>query len=78
MLTYNESDAIFIITQMEQGKIIDLSKDLALEAALYGKKYKLPLADSIIYATAQKHKATLYKLDKHFEGLQNVKYFEKN
>ena len=57
---------------MEQAFVIELSKDLALEAAKYGKFYELPLADSIIYATTLKYNATLYTLDRHFKGLKNV------
>jgi len=72
-----EKEALFAIAQMEESKIIDLSRDLALEAARYSKLYKLPLADSIIYATAMKYNSEIYTLDKHFEGLPNVKYFEK-
>jgi toxin FitB len=73
----SEKEALFAIAQMEEAKIIDLTRDLALEAARYSKIFKLPLADSIIYATAMKYNAILYTMDKHFEGLENVKYFEK-
>ena len=73
----SERESLFIIGQMEQCKVVDLTKELALESAKYGKLHKLPLADSIIYATAIKFNATLYTLDKHFKGLVNVQYFEK-
>ena len=72
-----EKEALYIVGQMEQAIICDLTPDLALEAAKYGKQFKLPLADSIIYAIAKQYNATLYTLDKHFEGLPNVEYFEK-
>jgi len=41
------------------------------------KQYKLPMADSIIYATAVLLDAELYTQDKHFENLDRVHYFSK-
>ena len=61
------------LTLMQQGRVVEI--DLAL--ALAATRYALPLADSLIYATAQAHKATLWTQDAHFEGLQGVKYFAK-
>ena len=34
----------------------------------------LPMADSIILATARTHGATLWTQDSHFEGLEAVEY----
>ena len=48
---------------------------LAIDAAVYGLKHKLPLADSIIYATAQKYNAVLWTQDADFEALDDVRYF---
>ena len=72
-----ESKALTSISYMKLGKIISLDDELAINSGFFAIKYKLPLADSIIYATTIQNKATLYTLDKHFEGLPNVKYFEK-
>ncbi len=55
------------------GKIIELDSALALEAA----RLPLPMADSIIYATALRHDATLWTQDADFEGIQGVRYFRK-
>jgi predicted nucleic acid-binding protein len=73
----SEKEALFAIAQMEEGKVIDITRDIALESARYSKHLRLPLADSIIYATTMKFNATLYTLDKHFKDLPNVNYFEK-
>ena len=43
----------------------------------YGIKHKLPLADSIIYATAMKYDAIVWTQDNDFELLNGVKYFPK-
>ncbi|MBM2815948.1 MAG: vapC [Ignavibacteria bacterium] len=72
-----ETNALKFIAQMKKGKLIDLNFDLSLSAAYYGKEHKLPLADSIIYATTLHFNATLYTMDNHFEGLKNVEYFQK-
>jgi predicted nucleic acid-binding protein len=74
---YSENKALTCISYMKLGRVISLDDDLAINSGHYGLKYKLPLADSIIFATALYYKATLYTSDKHFEGLPNVKYFEK-
>lgn len=63
---------------MHQGTIIVLDENLALDAAHYGLVYKLPLADSIIYAKTRKYEAILWTQDSDFKGLESVKYFPKN
>jgi len=59
---------------MCRGRVIDF--DLPLSRAAIA--HALPLADCLIYATAQAHDATLWTQDQHFEGLTGVKYFPKN
>ncbi len=66
--------ASMALSLMQQGQIVDLDLHLALAATTYN----LPLADSLIYATAQAHDATLWTQDQHFEGLPGVKYFPKD
>jgi predicted nucleic acid-binding protein len=51
-----------------------LDSDLALEAALIGHEEKLSFADSIIYAVAKRHEATVWTQDEHFSGKSNVRY----
>lgn len=62
------------VALMREGQVVDINLNLALSAAATG----LPLADSLIYATAQAHDATLWTQDQHFEGLPSVKYFPKD
>ena len=66
-----ENDALQVASMMQGGQLIDLDFALALEAA----RHPLPLADSIIYATAMLHEATLWTQDEHFKDLPNVRYF---
>lgn len=58
--------------------VIPIDVDIAVSAADIGVKFKLPLADSLIYATALKYKATLWTQDEDFKGLPHVKYFPKS
>lgn len=58
---------------MQCGNVVDLTLPLTLSAASNG----LPLADSLIYATAQAGGATLWTQDAHFNGLPGVRYFAK-
>jgi toxin FitB len=62
---------------MQNTAVIGISPQLAVLAAQLGKQYTLPLADSIIYATAVSWDAELYTQDKHFENLDHVHYFSK-
>ena len=73
----DESTALQYIALMQQGTVIDLDADLALRAAVLGQRHKLPLADSIIYATAQRANATVWTQDADFAGLSDVRYWSK-
>ena len=61
------------LTLMQQGRVVEIDMDLALAATRNG----LPLADSLIYATARAHDAELWTQDSHFDGLPGVRYFAK-
>lgn len=63
--------AAYAEAAMCRGRVIDL--DLALMRIAVTNQ--LPLADSVIYATAQLHGATLWTQDAHFAGLPGVKFF---
>ena len=61
------------LSLMHQGHVVVLDLNLALAAT----RHNLPLADSLIYATALTHDAELWTQDAHFEGLPGVRYFAK-
>ena len=73
----DENKALIVIAHMQQGKVIALDEELSLSAARFGIQYKLPLADSIIYATADKFDATIWTQDVDFKGLDRVSYYSK-
>ena len=67
-------DALTVAASMRQGHVLALDEGLAVEAAEIGASHALPLADSIIYASALSHDATLWTQDADFEGLEGVAY----
>lgn len=69
-----EDAALAAIAAMEQGTVVELSADLALEAAAVGLEESLPLADSVIYTVARRHQAVLWTQDAHFAGKPGVQY----
>lgn len=70
----DERTALQRISNLLQGRVVDLDAELALTAARLGFEIGLPLADSIVYATARAHGATLWTQDSDFEGLEDVRY----
>jgi predicted nucleic acid-binding protein len=70
----SENEALQAIAVMQQGKIANLDPQTALSAARISLDHKLPMADSVILATARMNNAILWSQDSHFEGVVNVKY----
>jgi len=73
----NEELALQVVAHMKQGTVIALDGELAINAAVFGAELKLPLADSIIYATARKFNAVVWTQDADFKGLESVKFYPK-
>lgn len=69
-----EGPALHAVAVMQQGQVVDLDGPLALAAAKLSADSKLPLADSVVLATARQHEATLWTQDADFEGLPGVRY----
>ncbi len=73
-----ESDALAIAAMMQQGTVVELDATLALDAARLGIAHKLPLADSVVYATAMRVGGTVWTQDNDFIDLPNVRYHPKS
>lgn len=73
----SENDALQAAALMQQGKVVDLTSSIALNAAKISDTYKIPMADSIMLATAKAFKAILWTQDADFKGLPGVNYVEK-
>jgi predicted nucleic acid-binding protein len=72
-----EDAALQAAAVMHQGLVASLSAGIALNAAQIGFQLKLPLADSVILATARTYQAVVWTQDAHFKGLPGVRYAEK-
>jgi predicted nucleic acid-binding protein len=69
-----EDDALQAMGVMQQGEVVALTADLALDAAELGFRRGLAPAHSIIHATARAYGAILWTQDDDFEGLPGVEY----
>lgn len=66
--------ALQVVAVMRQGTVVELTEALAVSAARLSVKHGLPMADSIMLATAQAADATLWTQDADFENLPGVRY----
>jgi len=70
----SENEALQVVGQMQQGQVADLDPSIAIRAARLSIQHGMPMADSVILATARNYKAILWTQDAHFEGLTDVRY----
>ena len=77
LLNADASRAQKIRQVMQQGIVVPVEAEIAIQAADLSLKRKIPMADSLIYTTAVLHNAILWTQDDHFNGLPHVRYFPK-
>jgi predicted nucleic acid-binding protein len=70
----SEEDALSVLAGMRQGLVVDLNSRLAVDAARLSVEHRLPLADSVILATARAHDAVLWTQDADFNGISGVRF----
>jgi predicted nucleic acid-binding protein len=73
----DEGTALQAVAAMRQGDIVDLTEPIALVAGRTSVELSLPMADSIILATARAFDATLWTQDADFEGMDGVRFVRK-
>jgi predicted nucleic acid-binding protein len=73
----DESAALSAIALMRQGQVIPLTERIALLAADLSLQTRLPMADSVILATARVHRAHIWTQDADFDGLDGVTFLAK-
>jgi predicted nucleic acid-binding protein len=74
---YHQRDrhaALQAIATLRAGRIIDFTLRLAIAAAAISSSEKLPMADSIILATARAENAVIWTKDADFEHIAGVKF----
>jgi predicted nucleic acid-binding protein len=73
---HGEAQAIQAAAAMQSGQVVDLDSRLALAAAQLSHALQLPMADSIILATARDQQARLHTMDSDFRGIADVELVE--
>jgi toxin FitB len=72
-----ENKALEATALMMQGEVVDLDASLSLSAAKLSHEIKIPMADSIMLATARSRDAVLWTQDADFASIPDVKYIPK-
>ena len=70
----NESDALQSVALMQQGAVVDLTSSISILAARMSIENHLPMADSIVLATAQVYGAVIWTQDSDFKEIGGVQY----
>jgi predicted nucleic acid-binding protein len=76
-LQRGEEVALEAVAMLRQGKVVPLDDVVAIEAARVSVAHNLPMADSIMLATAQLNDAILWTQDADFVDVPGVRYFSK-
>ncbi len=71
---HGEAQAIQAAAVMQRGQVADLDSRLALAAAQLSHGLQLPMADSIILATARESRARLHTMDSDFRDIADVEW----
>lgn len=72
-----ENEALQAVAAMQKGKVINLTANIAINASKLSLKHNLPMADSIILASAQAYKCMIWTQDSDFQNIKGVNYFSK-
>ena len=72
-----EGDALQVVALMQQSTVVDVDSVLALTAAKAAIDHQLPLADSLVYATAITVGGIVWTQDDDFRDLPDVRFFPK-
>lgn len=59
---------------LRAGRIVDLTLRLAIAAAAISQSEKVPMADSIVLATARAENAVIWTQDADFERIRGVRF----
>jgi predicted nucleic acid-binding protein len=73
----SENEALQAAVAMRKGTVVDLAASLGIAASKLSLAHNLPMADSIILATAKEFRATIWTQDSDFKNVDGVKYFPK-
>jgi predicted nucleic acid-binding protein len=71
---HGEEQAVQAAAVMQGAQVVDLDSRLALAAAQLSHALQLPMAESIILATARDQQARLHTMDSDFRGIADVEW----
>ncbi len=71
-----EGEALRAIAFMQTGELVDLTSTITLHAAKLSVDLKIPMADSVMLATARELGAMLWTQDSDFENIDGVRYIQ--
>lgn len=74
---FSEDMALQAVAAMQKGRIIDLTFSIAMKASKLGLQHDLPMADSIILATAREYNCVIWTQDSDFQHIDGVRYFQR-
>ena len=77
IIMINENAALDAIAVMYQGRVIDVTSEISIEAARLSAEKSIPMADSLIYVTARQNNAIIWTQDYDFKNLDCVKFIKK-
>ncbi len=72
----SENEALQAVAAMQKGKIVELTASIAMNAVKLSLQNSIPMADSIILATAQAYQCVIWTQDSDFQNIEGVKYFQ--
>ena len=73
----SENEALQAAAAMQKGTVVDLTVTLTIAASKISLELGLPMADSVIIATAKAFDAAIWTQDSDFKNIAGVKYFQK-
>lgn len=73
----DKNSALEAIAVMQQAAVLDVTPSISIQAANISCELKIPMADSLIYATALQAEAMVWTQDADFKGLDSVRYIKK-
>ncbi|MBN2102873.1 type II toxin-antitoxin system VapC family toxin [bacterium] len=73
----DENTALQVVATMQQCKVIELTSEIAIQAAKLSFEKKLPMADSIILSTGYLYNAVIWTQNADFKNITGVKYLPK-
>lgn len=73
----DENSALQAVAVMQQATFKEVDFSISILAAKLSYEYKIPMADSLILATANLHKAILWRQDSDFKDIPEVQYIDK-